>query len=179
MERDNRTGIYKLDYPNREVEEAMSDYILSALLHKFRGETTMPVFYIKDAFLENDVPKVLKLIHAVFKDVPYMLIRNRKEDFYHTVIHIYFRLLGLIMDSELMTSDGRMDVAVKTPTHIYIIEFKLDESADIAITQIKSKDYAAKYRSPSGLGVKKIVLIGINFDSEKKGVSDWKMEEYN
>ena len=135
----------------------------------------MPVFYIKDAFLENDVPKVVKLMHAVFKDVPYMLIRNRKEDFYHTVIHIYFRLIGLIMDSELMTSDGRMDVAVKTPTHIYIIEFKLDETADIAITQIKNKDYAAKYL----LENKKIILIGINFDSEKKGVSDWKMEEYN
>ena len=97
-----------------------------------------------------------------------------RSDFYHTVIHIYFRYLGLLMESELMTSDGRMDVVVKTSTHIYVVEFKLDESAEEALTQIKTKDYAAKFL----LENKKIVLIGINFNSEKKGVGDWLMEDY-
>ena len=152
----------------------MSDYILGELLHTSYGTTAIPVHNIKDAFFQNDVEKVVKIINSLLKDVPYMLLKGKKEDFYHAIVHIHFRYLGLLMDSEVMTSDGRMDVVVKTPTHIYIIEFKLNQSAEKAIEQIKTNRYAEKYV----LENKPIVLVGINFNSRKKGIGTWLVEQY-
>jgi hypothetical protein len=171
---DAKTGFYTLDYPNREVEESMSDYILGELLHTSYGTTAIPVHQIKDAFLENDLPQVIKIINALLKDVPYTLLKGKREDFYHAVVHLHFKYLGLLMESEVMTADGRMDVVVKTPTHIYVIEFKLNQSAEKAIAQIKEKGYAEKY----SIAQKPIVLVGINFNSRKKAVGTWLAEPY-
>ena len=123
--------------------------------------------------MKNDVEKVVKIINAILKDVPSPLLRGKKEDFYHALVHLHFRYLGLLMDSEVNTSDGRMDAVVKTPSHIYIIEFKLNQSAEKALQQIKDKDYAAKYTTEN----KPIVLVGINFNSRKKAIGAWKMED--
>jgi PD-(D/E)XK nuclease superfamily len=171
---DRLNGIYTLDYPNREVEQAMSSYILAELLHADKTSTAIPVFNIKEAFLNNDVEKVIKIINSILKDVPSMLIKGKKEHFYHALVHLHFRYLGLLMDSEVNTSDGRMDTVVKTNTHIYILEFKLNLSADIALQQIKDKDYAAKYVVEN----KEIQLIGISFNSRKKAIGSWIMEKY-
>jgi hypothetical protein len=65
-----------------------------------------------------------------------------------------------------------MDAAVHTPTHIYILEFKIDQSAQAALQQIRLKGYADKFRMEN----KKIVAIGINFDSKKRTVDDWSAE---
>ena len=171
---DRMNGIYTLDYPNREVEQSMTDYILAEILHTSHTNSGIPVFQIKDAFLNNDLTKVIKIINAILKDVPYPLLRGKKEDFYHALVHLHFRYLGLLMDSEVNTSDGRMDAVVKTPTHIYIVEFKLNQSAEKALQQIKDNDYAAKY----AIDNKPIVLVGINFNSRKKAIGSWKTEDY-
>ena len=61
---------------------------------------------------------------------------------------------------------------VKSPTHIYIIEFKLDESAKAALAQIKERGYADKYAADP----RPKVLLGINFSREAKTVDDWQQE---
>ena len=43
---------------------------------------------------------------------------------------------------------------------IYVVELKLNKTAQNAMQQIENKDYAAKYRKDG----KRIMLIGINFD---------------
>jgi hypothetical protein len=68
-----------------------------------------------------------------------------------------------------------MDAVVKTASHIYILEFKIDKTAAIALQQIKDKDYAAKF----ALEKKKMVAVGINFDTENKTINDWMEEEIN
>jgi hypothetical protein len=171
---DRLNGVYTLDYPNREVEEAMGDYILGSLLGRSPLDAAIPVVNIKEAFFKNDIEKVIKIINAILKDVPSMLIKGKKEHFYHALVHLHFRYLGLLMDSEVNTSDGRMDAVVKTNTHIYILEFKLNLSADIALQQIKDKDYAAKYVIEN----KEIQLIGISFNARKKAIGSWIMEKY-
>jgi Predicted AAA-ATPase/PD-(D/E)XK nuclease superfamily len=163
---------FTLDYPNREVEIAMNNYIISALLDKNLTTVSAPIFNIKSAFIANNIEKVITIINAILKDVPNPLLRGKKEDFYHALIHLHFRYLGMVMESEVFTSDGRMDAVVKTASHIYVIEFKLDQSAEIALQQIKDKKYADKY----GDDGREVKLIGINFDSVKKAVGDWLME---
>jgi hypothetical protein len=173
-ERDRENNIYTLDYPNREVEESMTTHIIGALKHKSPLDSLPPVLDIKDAFLQNDVEKVVRVINALLKDVPSQLIRKKTEHFYHALVHLHFRAMGMYMDSEVNTSDGRMDAVVKTSTYIYIVEFKLNKSAKIALEQIKNKDYPAKYLTDG----RKVIGVGINFNSSKKAIDDWGIEEF-
>ncbi len=170
---DNRRGIYTLDYPNREVEQAMQDHLIALLLDKDTVDSVAPVFEIENGFLANDIETVVKVIKTMLKDVPSHLIEKKQEHFYHALIHLHFRYLGWYLDSEVHTSNGRMDAVVKTDSHIYILEFKIDKTANVALQQIKDKDYASKF----ALEKKKIVAVGINFDTQNKTIDDWTVEE--
>ena len=72
---------------------------------------------------------------------------------------------------ELPTSDGRIDVVIQTTDYIYIIECKLDGSAEDALQQIESKNYAA----PFAMDKRTIIKLGINFSSKTRGVESWKL----
>ncbi len=79
---------------------------------------------------------------------------------------------GVNSQSEVLTCDGRIDLVMEFSDKIYIIEFKCNQTAEVALKQIRKKGYGKKY-TQSG---KKIVLMGINFDTDKRDVADWKME---
>ena len=169
---DHQRGSYTLDYPNREVEQAMTGHLIGALLRRPPSESVNPVLKIEEAFVNNNPEKVVAVINAMLRDVPAHLLDDKGEHFYHALVHLHFRYLGMFIQSEVHTSDGRMDAAVHTPTHIYILEFKIDQSAKAALQQIRLKGYADKFRMEN----KKIVAIGINFDSKKRTVDDWSAE---
>ena len=57
---------------------------------------------------------------------------------------------------------------------IYVIELKLNKTAEAAMQQIHDKNYPLKFRNRG----KKIMLIGANLDSEKGQLTDWITEEY-
>ncbi len=50
------------------------------------------------------------------------------------------------------------------------MEFKCNQSAEKAIEQIKEKNYAEKFKNKG----KEIILLGINFDTKKRNIADWK-----
>ena len=108
----------------------------------------------------------------MLKDVPSILLDGGKEHFYHALVHLHFRYLGFFIQSEVHTSDGRMDAVVHTDQHIFLIEFKIDQSAAAAIAQIKAKGYADKFLADG----KQIVALGINFDTQQHKVGDWASE---
>ena len=164
---------YTLGVPNREVGEALNNYLIGALLNRMPADSLRPIELLQDGFLQNDLPKVITVINSLLKDLPSQLLDDKTEHFYHALVHLHFRYLGLYLDSEVHTSDGRMDAVVQTPTHVYIIEFKLNQDAEIALAQIVEKQYAEKYR----LSQKKIIGLGISFDTIKKAVKDWVSKE--
>jgi len=53
---------------------------------------------------------------------------------------------------------------------VFIFEFKIDSTSRSAIEQIKQQRYYEKYAG------KKITLIGANFDSATRSISDWLVE---
>jgi uncharacterized protein YqfB (UPF0267 family) len=171
---DKRRNLYTLDYPNREVEESMHNHLIAALRGIYPADSRAPVMALEEAFLVNDIEKVVRTINSMLKDVPAQIIDKKDEHFYHALVHLHFKFLGIYMDSEVQTSDGRMDAVVKTATHIYILEFKIDQTGQIALDQIKNKDYPAKYATDP----RQTVGIGINFNTEKKSVDDWKMKDF-
>lgn len=164
---------YTLGYPNREVEEAMNNYLIASLLNRMPVDALRPVELLEEGFLRNDLPKVIAVINSLLKDLPSQLLDDKTEHFYHALVHLHFRYLGLYLESEVHTSDGRMDAVVQTPSHVYIIEFKLNVDAKVALAQIVEKQYAEKFR----LIQKEIIGLGISFDTLKKAVKDWESKE--
>lgn len=166
-------GLYVLDYPNREVKDSMLQYLVAGFSHGSYTQTTPIVLHLRKAFLQNDLDKVIRIINGLFKSIPSQIFIRDKEAYCHSVVYLVFQYLGQFIDSEVNTSDGRIDAVVETETHVYVMEFKLDESADAALAQIRQKGYAEKYSS-SG---KTVLGWGINFSSESKRVEAWKVAE--
>lgn len=169
--RDHR-GMFTLDYPNREVEEAMLGHLIGALLHRSPLDSTRPVIQLEEAFMHNDPAQAVSVINAMLKDIPSHLLAEQDEHFYHALVHLHFRYLGIFIQSEVHTSNGRLDAVVQTPAHTFLIEFKINQSAAVALQQIRDKQYADKYAADG----KTIIAIGINFDTVRRAVSDWKTE---
>ena len=57
-------------------------------------------------------------------------------------------------------------------TTLYVVELKLDKSADAAMQQIDLKNYPERF-ALCGLPV---VKVGINFDTTRHTLADWKIE---
>ncbi len=168
--RNRRNGMYLLDYPNQEVEQAMSRQILVLMTGK--QHIDMPLFNLQAAFLNNNPQRSVEIINSMLRDIPYQLLQYDLELFFHSLVHILFRYMGFQLESEVNTSNGRMDAVVTTTTHIYIFEFKMKQTAQEAFQQIITKQYADKYRMFNKI----IVGIGINFDAVNKCIDDSKIE---
>ena len=162
-------GLYILDYPNREVKDSMLQYLVAGFNHGSYAQTTPIVLKLRKAFLGNDAEKIIRIINSLFKSIPSHIFIKEKEAYYHSVVFLVFQYLGQFIEAEVNTSDGRIDAVVQTDTHIYVLEFKLDESADAAMQQIQQKNYAAKYHAAD----KQLIGFGINFSSVSKSVADW------
>jgi Predicted AAA-ATPase/PD-(D/E)XK nuclease superfamily len=171
-------GFATLDYPNQEVRESMYYYILDEM-GEGRNRNLPPVRNLAKAFEANDLRKAENIIKHAFADLPYDIYRKRNteqtEGFYHGIMHVLFNYLGIYMQSEVHSTDGRADAVVFTNERIFIFEFKFNASADAALTQLKEKNYAAKYEN-SG---KEIVLIGANFTKRTRRLDSFKYEIVN
>jgi hypothetical protein len=166
-------GFYILDYPNYEVEKSMTGHLLDVFSGLKRAEGISFAGNMERGFAANDIPRVVSILQTLFKSLPYQLYINQNEAFYHAIVHLFFTFIGIIVQSEVCTSDGRCDAIVTTKTHIYILEFKLDQSPEAAFAQIISKDYAQAQLNRG----KPVIGIGINFSSETKNVAGYFMQE--
>ncbi len=171
---DEDGDIYTLKFPNKEVKKSYLEILLDAVREYPTDHLSIVlVNEIRKALLVGDVDKLERILNSLFKSLPYELWQKENEHFYHAIIHLTFTLLGVYIQSEVQTSDGRMDSLVQVKDYIYCFEFKLDESADKAIQQIKDK----KYLEPFAHEGKKLIAIGVNFSSEKKKIEEFKWEE--
>ncbi len=158
---------YTLSYPNLEVKSAFLNYLTDYYTPLSKEEAPQYQNELQRAVKANDIKKFMKILNVFFKNIDYDLHINN-EKYYQTIFYLVFTLLGLRIDAEVKTADGRIDAVVKTDTHIYIFEFKLFDSAVNALKQIEEKQYYEKYL----LDKKEIVLIGAGFDKEKKNIKD-------
>ncbi|MCP5047319.1 MAG: AAA family ATPase, partial [bacterium] len=104
--------------------------------------------------------------------IPSHIFIKDLEAYYHTVIYLVLKLLGISIDVEVHTNRGRIDAVLKTATTIYVMEFKMSSPQD-ALDQIKEKKYYEKYLSQK----KEILLIGIGFDPETKNIRQYLIEK--
>lgn len=120
----------------------------------------------------DDMDGALRLMQEVLSTVPYCDNTNY-EGHYQQMLYLVFTMLGYYVDVEVHTPKGRVDLVLCTQNKLYIIELKLDRSAETAMRQIDLKEYDKRF-ALCGLP---IVKVGINFDTETRTIADWEIEE--
>ena len=164
---------YYLRFPNQEVEESFNDSLLAYCTNVRKQDTQELILKLVTAVGTGDADNFMRLIQSVFAGIPYPL-HVKDEHYYQTVFFVICDLLKLAVQAEVFTSSGRIDMMVAAGDWIYVIEFKLNKSADKAMEQIENKEYALKYRKEG----KRIMLLGVNFDFNAGNITDWIKEEY-
>lgn len=163
--------LYKLAYPNSEVRYGFTESLLPSYVHQFpRDNTFYVVSFIRD-LLKGDVESCLERTRSFFASIPNDL-DNKTEKHYQTIFYLLFRLMGQYVDTEVKSATGRADAVVKLTDAIYVFEFKFDGTPEEALTQIDNKQYAVPYQADG----RKIVKIGVNFDSATRTIGEWKID---
>ena len=169
---DKEFRTYFLGFPNKEVENGFINYLLPYYTPSDREKPSE--FFIRNfvTFVRKGRPDdFMKLLQSLFADADYQ-IAGKMELYFQNAMYVIFKIMGFYTEVERTTSRGRIDVFIKTKDFIYIIELKLDGSADEALRQIEEKGYAAPFASDS----RTLYKIGVNFSSETRGVEEWKIE---
>lgn len=166
---DERFKKYLLGFPNKEVEEGFLNFLLP--LYTSAGSESP---YMVDEFVKDveagKAEQFIKRLTSFFASNSYQVAGNA-ELYFQNALYLVFKIMGFYTQVELPTSDGRMDVIIQTSDYIYIIECKLDGSAEEALQQIESKNYAA----PFTMDKRTIIKLGINFSSKTRGIDSWKI----
>ena len=163
---------YYLKFPNGEVQWAFEMYLLTAYTGQTSEDLTSIVFSLIRNLGSGNVDEVMKRMQSFFAAIPYD-IQVRNEKYYQTIFFSLFYLLGIDIEAESRTSDGRIDATASVGDWRFLFEFKLDGSPEIALDQIMAKEYFRKFL---GSG-KRLMVVGANFDFETRRLADWKSME--
>ena len=164
---------YWLKFPNLEIENSFLDYLAGVYVGQDKDVSFNYAFAAGEALYEHDVPKFMKALKSFFIDIPYDMTDRQNEQMWQTIVYVVLRSIGINVNGEVRTHDGRIDLLVDLPNDVYILEMKLDRPAAEAMEQIKGKDYAGKY----AMSGKRITLIGISFSAEKRTIVEDLVEE--
>ncbi|MDX2304197.1 MAG: AAA family ATPase [Microscillaceae bacterium] len=149
--------VFALDYPNKEVKNAILLFLLAEYAHTEDSQAKPLVSKLRRAFEKNDLEEVFMHLNALFAKIPYNIFEQHLESYYHSIIYLTFTLLGYYTTAEVHTSKGRIDAVVQSSENIYLLEFKVSDTAESALAQIKDRKYYQKYQSEQ----KPIYLIGV------------------
>lgn len=169
---DNRFRTYILGFPNLEVEEGFIRFLLPFYSNTSKSDSAFEIVHFVREVESGNIDAFMRRLQSFFADTPYELARDL-ERHYQNVLFIVFRLLGFYTQAEYRTSNGRIDMVLKTDRYIYVMEFKLNGSAEEAIRQINEKGYAAPFASDG----RTLYKIGVNFSNEIRGIEGWIVEE--
>jgi hypothetical protein len=163
-----RFGNYTLGFPNAEVEEGFMNFLLPYYSPIPKSSTS---FNIQNFVIEIESGKVDDFFHrlsSLFADTPYELVKDL-ENHYQNVIFIVSKLMGFYVKAEYHTSQGRIDLVLQTSDYTYVMEFKLNGTAEEALQQITDKNYTLPFEN----GDRKLVKVGVNFSSTTRNIDRW------
>ena len=164
---------YTIDYPNQEVKRGFLDFLVPYYLPLKQTDSDRLLDLLTDNVQDGKPEEMLLNIQTLLSGKPYMLEGGNKEVHFQNSLYLIFTILGYNVQVEQATSQGRIDVTIQTRDYVYIMELKLDRSAEEALAQIKERNYARPFRTDP----RKKFLIGVNFSSETRTVEKWIVEE--
>ena len=160
--------VYRLGFPNAEVEHGFARF-MNIYYHGGNSNGTSTLVNLVEAVRGGDAERFMSLLQAFYADGDYQLV-GKLEVYFQNSLMVLFRLMGFYVQVERHTSKGRMDVTIQTKDYVYILELKVDKSAEEALQQIEDKQYAA----PFATDTRKLFKIGVCFSSKERGIKDWK-----
>ncbi|MBQ7497031.1 MAG: ATP-binding protein [Selenomonas sp.] len=169
---DARKRRYTLGFPNEEVKYGFLESLLPVYTPASIPGRGTDFFALDDSLDDGDTERVRDILTALFASIPYTTDDAPFEHYFQSVLYIIFTLIGQYTHCEVHSSRGRADCVLETDKYVYIFEFKVDKSAKEALEQIEDKGYAEPYRADA----RQVFKIGVNFDSEKRNLTEWLVE---
>ena len=169
---DARLDLYTLDIPNKEVRLGLMESLLPHYVPPTEANRAATLTaYLFDSIDRGNMDEALQLLQTFLSTIP-QCDNTDYEGHYQSLLYVIFSLLGFYVDVEVRTPRGRVDVVLRTHSSLYVIELKLDKTADAAMQQIDLKNYPERF-ALCGLP---IVKVGINFDRERRTLGEWRIE---
>ena len=166
---------FTLGFPNGEVREGFATSLYKYYMEDYVGSVDMLGNAFTDLRLkEITIEDFIETIRRWYAGIPYSITdRNQNEQLYQSLIYAALMGYGADVTAESQTSDGRMDIVLKVPDAIYIIELKYDKSADEAVGQIIKKGYAVLFATDS----RPVSAIGLNISEDRRTIDSYKIVE--
>jgi hypothetical protein len=163
---------YTLGIPNREVRNGLLNSLIPHYVNPRRSDNDAFLLGFSKAVYRNDIEAALEHMRTYLATIPYDL-ENHSEKHYQTIFYLMFSFLNIYIQTEVKSAIGRANAVMHMPDTIYVFELKVDKSAEEALAQIDEKGYMLPYHSEG----KRLVKIGISFDSTQRTISEWKIKE--
>ncbi len=169
---DKEEDEYTLGLPNKEVATGVYENLLPFYTGKDMIANEDTLRNLRKQVNKGDVDGFLTTLQSFMSGIPYHLSEDKPEIYYENNLFVILKLLGFDIATEEKTSDGRIDAVLKTSNYIYVIELKLNGSAEQAMAQIRAKNYDRPYQ----IDGRKVICIGISFSKETRTLDSWIVE---
>lgn len=163
---------YILGFPNEEVKRGFVKFLAPTYLSNKEKGTAFDVERFTEDVRGGMPEQFCKRLQSLLASAPYDT-QMTWEGNYRNVVWVVFTMMGFYSQAEYKTSDGRIDLLIETADYRYVMEFKLDGSAEQALQQIKDKNYLL----PFTLDSKKTYMIGMNFSNDTRTIEKYIIEE--
>ena len=162
-----------LGYPNHEVEDSFIKVLLPYYSSISKGHSIQFINDLVRYIMSGDVDGFMSSLRSLLAQIP-MHSHDEKllELHYHNMMYLISRMVGLYVHTEYQTSVGRIDMVIETPNYIYVMEFKVDVSPEVALKQINDRNYTLPFKTDG----RKILKIGASFSNETRTISSWVVE---
>ena len=172
---------YTLGIPNKEVRVGFTEGLLPTVTG-MRGSDVQMGFALRfwRALRTNDTDLALRELQAYLESLPYVEGFKKKleevstaEGFYEWSFYLIFSMLNVYVQTQVKCARGRADMVVFMPDAIYVMELKINGTAQDALDQINNKGYALRYVADG----RKVVKVGMGFSVEKRAMTEYVIED--
>lgn len=174
---DKQFNVYTLGYPNEEVKIGVTRMLIPYYVDSNTIDTGNACLRMCKALIKDDIDEALTIVGRYIKSIPYQegTLQNAPttEGHFTAMLYVIFSFLNRHVYSQIRMATGRMDILIKTATTIFVMELKLDGSAEEALQQINNKGYAIPY----DIDERKVVKVGVNFSTTERTITEWKVEK--
>lgn len=169
---DKEFDIYTLGFPNDEVKNGFLKFIFSYYVPVNPAEGNTTTAKLAKALRTGSPDMFMRTLEALFANTTYQIQGDAEKNFQYAM-YIIMELVGEYVQAERTTSNGRIDLLLQTKDYIYIVELKIDNTADAALQQIEDKGYAKPFVNDP----RKLFKIGVSFSTADRRIEDWKVVE--
>lgn len=167
---DNEFKLYKLGFPNQEVENGFMNFLMPLYTPAEKGTGPFIVSNFINEVRQGNPEGFMRRLQTLFEDNDYR-VAGKMEIYFQNTMYVIFKMMGFYTEVERATSHGRIDLTIKTKDFIYLMEIKLDGTADEALEQIERKGYAKAFSQD----IRTLYRIGVNFSSVSRSIGEWKV----